>query len=353
MTNVRLQRVQQFLQSASGLTERSHPLFVEAVQLLPSVTGLSRQNVEWALENALEVTPEAWDFDNLLQRVPECTRAHVLLSANVFVGALRAIALGLAASAEVYVRPSRREPQMVALLAKAAPHTFIVVPELAVLPGDHVWAYGSDETMTQLKAALPAGAVLHAHGHGFGIAVLTEREIARADECERIARVLAVDAAAFDQRGCLSPRVVIIEGGPNIIERFSRALAAALADRESSVPRGQFSRDELADIARYRDTLCMAGTVLDAGSGLVSFELESLPFILPPVGRVLHVKYCDNAASALQPMAGKITAVGVPSVESELAFRLRQALPHARIVELGMMQRPKLDGPVDLRVNAA
>lgn len=349
MTATRLDRVKHFLQSARVIREHSHPLFLEAIQALPAVTGLSRPNVQWALDNAFEVDPETWDLDLLLRRVPECRCAHVLLSSNVFVGALRAIALGLAASAEVHVRPSRREPQMLELLAKAAPGQFDIVSELRILPGDHVWAYGRDETMAELRRRLPAGAVLHAHGDGFGIAALAAHEISQTEERERVARAIAVDTVAFDQRGCLSPRVVIIEGSPTVVGEFSRALAMALEEREHSIPRGAFSHDELADLARYRDTLWMAGTVLGAGSGLVTFEHESLPWTLPPAGRALHVKSCTNAVACLQPMAAKITNVGVGDIESEFADRIRSVVPQARIVELGMMQRPKLDGPADLR----
>ena len=349
MMGSRRQRVEEFLRSARVLADPSHPLFLEAVNRLPTLTGLSTENVKWALANALEVRPDTWDLELLLQRVPECGRAHVLLSANVFVGALRAIALGIAASSEVHVRPSRREPQMVQLLAKAAPGKFAIDEELRVAPGDHVWAYGSDETLRHLRESLPAAAVLHAHGHGFGVVVLTEGEVYDAAALEPIARAIAVDSAAFDQRGCLSPRVVMIEGGPSPVRQFSNSLAAALAERERAIQRGSLTDDERADVARFRDTLCIAGTVLDAGSGLVSFECENLPWFLPPAGRVLHVKTALDVVEGLREVAAQLTTIGVSSLQSAIAMRLKREFPQVRLAQLGYMQQPMLDGPVDLR----
>ena len=349
MMGLRWQRVEEFLRSARVLADHTHPLFLEAVNRLPTLTGLSTENVKWALANALEVRPDTWDLELLLQRVPECGRVHVLLSANVFVGALRAIALGIAASSEVHVRPSRREPHMVQLLAKAAPGKFAIDEELRVAPGDHVWAYGSDETLRQLRKSLPAAAVLHENGHGFGVVVLAEREVHDAAAREHIARSIAVDTAAFDQRGCLSPRVVMIEGGPSLVREFSNSLAVALAEREHTIPRGPLTEDERADIARFRDTLCIAGMVLDAGSGLVSFEHENLPWFLPPAGRVLHVKSVRDVVEGLREVAVQLTTIGVTSLQSAIVVRLKRDLPQVRFAELGHMQQPMLDGPVDLR----
>lgn len=349
MNRSRLERLERFLRSAQSLCDASQPLYHAARAQLPAVTGLSRENVVWALDNALEVDEVNWDLNRLCERTPECQRAHVLLSSNVFVAALRAIAIAIAAAPEVHVRPSRREPLMVELLAEAAPGQFQIEEQLQPLAGDHVWLYGSDETLLQLRESLPETAFLHAHGNGYGVVLVRDDEVGELDRCRSLANAIVTDVVPFDQRGCLSPRVVLVEGERVRAEWLWRALVIAMTEREQQIPVGELSADERADINRYRDTLRVAGEVLAAGSGVVSFEMHDLPWILPPVGRVLHVRTTANAIEDLKPEAAKLTTIGVASPTTKRARELQQIFPHVRIAELGRMQRPRLDGPVDLR----
>ena len=348
MTNQRIARVQRFLESAQALRQTEHPLFSRARAQLPGATGLSKENVNWALDNALEVHSSSWDLELLCYRTPECHRAHVLLSANVFVAALRAIAIAISASPEVYVRPSRREPTMVELLAQAAPGHFHVVDELRPLPGDHCWAYGNDNTLFQLRRSLARDVVFHGHGSGYGIVIIKVDEL-QDNALDKLARSIAEDVAPFDQRGCLSPRIVLVEKNREAARRLWRMLAKEMTEREIQMPVGDISVDERADVHRYHDTLCVAGEVLSAGSGLVSFETQALPWILPPIGRVLHIRTARDAIEDALPHAAMLTTIGLNSTKSKCATRLQQVFPQVRIAKLGYMQRPKLDGPVDLR----
>ena len=349
MSDSRLERLERFLRSARSLCDASGPLYHAARAELPAVTGLSSENVAWALDNAFELDPADWDLTRLLERTPECQRAHVLLSSNVFVAALRATAIAIAAAPEVHVRPSRREPLMVELLARAAPGQFQVEERLHPLAGDHVWAYGSDETLLQLCQSVPDGVIVHAHGSGYGVVVVQDDEMRELDQCRSLANAIVTDLVPFDQRGCLSPRVVLVEQNRMCAERLWYALAVAMSERERQIPIGELSADERVDINRYRDTLCIAGEILSAGSGFVSFETQNLPWILPPIGRVLHVRTTATAIEDLKPQATKLTTIGLSSINTDRARALSNAFPHARIAELGRMQRPRLDGPVDLR----
>ncbi len=347
--NVRLERLERFLRSAATLCEPSHRLYHAAREQLRASTGLSNENVAWALDNALELDPADWDLQRLCERTPQCQRAHVLLSANVFVAALRAIAIAVAAAPEVHIRPSRREPLMVELLARAAPGQFKIVERLQPWPGDHVWAYGSDETLAQLRQTLAETVVVHEHGSGYGVIVVRDSELRNQHDRESIARAIIDDTVPFDQRGCLSPRVVVVERDRLLARALWQSLAVAMTERERQIPIGMLSDDERAEILRYRDTLCVAGEVLNAGNGLVSFEAQSLPWILPPIGRILHVRTSEDAIEDLKPEAAKLTTIGLGSMATERVRVLQRAFPHVRIAELGRMQRPRLDGPVDLR----
>src|SRR5215470_10824431 len=73
-------------------------------------TGLSTEGVELGFTKHVEIDPTDDDLASLVRAAGSAKHVAVILSANVFVAALRAIALARAASPSVVVRPSRREP---------------------------------------------------------------------------------------------------------------------------------------------------------------------------------------------------------------------------------------------------
>ena len=341
------ERLFELLRAARILADPSHALGREARVRLTHSSGLSKENVEWALTSALETQPSEAELELLAASVEKTPRSHVLLSANVFVGAHRAIALALAASSEVCVRPSRREPEMTDLLAAAAPGLFQRVQELHPLPGEQLFAYGRTETLREVARALPSSVTLHGHGPGFGLIVVSAAA-RNGTPLEELARRIAVDIAAFDQRGCLSPRVLLVEGSHERALEIAREIALALSARERSVPLGKLTALELAEIARYRDTMAYSGDLFSAGSGYVAVAPPGASLELAPVGRNLHVFSVADARSLVRPLGAAITTFayeGSPEGEAELA----RALPGARKARPGEMQTPRFDGPVDLR----
>lgn len=334
------------IEAARRIADPTDALGKRAREILPASTGLGPQAVELALERCLETHPPRDEIARLCSGVAEAPRAHVLLAANVFVAAHRAIALGLAQSTRVDVRPSRREPEMTRLLHDASRGAFRLVDELAPSPGDHVWAYGSDETLAALRGELPAGVVYHPHGHGFGVAVVDASQAG-----PRAATGLAEDVVPFDQRGCLSPRVALVLGSAEAVRDFAEGLARELARLGHDVPRGALDADESSDIVRYRDTMLYAAELLHAGKGYVGLDVVGRHVLVPPVGRNVHVVRSDDPVRALEALGSQVAAVGVAG-GPELVERIRAALPGARVSELGMMQRPPFDGPVDRRTPA-
>ncbi|HET9930441.1 MAG TPA: acyl-CoA reductase [Polyangiaceae bacterium] len=340
-------RLEELLRGARRLADDADPIGREARARLTRSSGLSRENVEWALREALETSPSDAELEALVESVATTPRSHVLLSANVFVAAHRAIALALAASPEVYVRPSRREPEMTELLAEATPGLFRRVDELTPSAGDQLFAYGRAETLDQVARALPEGVLLSTHGPGFGVVVLSEP----LEDDERLATALSVDITAFDQRGCLSPRVALLEAPRERALAFAKLLAASLTARQNEVPLGALGEQERAEIARYRDTLLYTGELYPAGEGYVGVAAPDAPLELAPVGRNLHVLAVDDATALLEPVQHAITTFSHAGPE-ERRERLAAILPHARAAKLGRMQTPLFDGPVDRRVKA-
>lgn len=349
-------RIEQLLGAMRHLVEPGAPRRARLCERLVSTTGLSPEGVAWAIDHCLELHPSAAELESLLASVRSSERAHVILPANVFVAAHRALALALAAAPQVFVKPSRREPALIEALSAAAPDLFQPVSALAVDAGDQVWAYGSDTTLDVLRRELPGGATLHAHGSGFGVAVV---DVEACAELGRAARAIAEDTACFDQRGCLSPRLVLALGDSARALAFGELLARALVELEQRVPRGQLSESELADARWYRESAACFGALHDTGRGAVSIALElssmaapgEVPIDVPPAGRHLEVVPVARLEPVLASLERWVTAVGYAGTGIER--RVRQVLPRARISRVGSMQRPPFDGPVDRRSDGA
>jgi hypothetical protein len=338
-----LSRVRALVAAAARLADAETELGRRARAELVRSTGLSAEGVDWALCECLETAPSEAELAALVGSVTPAPAVHVVLPANVFVAAHRAIALGLAASPRVCVRPSRREPHCARLLADATSGAFELVTELSSAPGDHVWAYGSDESLGAVRALLPAGVTLHAQGPGFGLAIVDAEYVSA-----RAAEALARDVAPFDQRGCLSPRLALILGDAANTRRFAALFAQAQASLAERIPLGRLDDAERADIVRFRDTGLYAGALEPAGPGWVFVAGSARP-ALAPVGRNLHLSPANDLADSLTALGPeRITAVGVAG-GSELFETIQRLLPEARVSELGRMQRPAFDGPADRR----
>jgi hypothetical protein len=342
-------RVAALLAGARRLADAHDELGQLARRELPESTGLSAENVDFALSRCLETHIEPQALDRLCALSTPCERAHVLLPANVFISAARAIVLALIASPSVQVRPSRREPRLVELLQRAAPDLFEIVRRLEPRAGDQVWAYGSDATLAELEASLAPGVVLHAHGSGFGVVIIDEAELGcrSQQDMETVCDGIALDAALFDQRGCLSPRLIVMRASAGFVERFRTCLGRSQSLVEARIPSGAFSAAERAEATWYRQTLKAVGSwfaLENGGIGVVHDELEPIP----PAGRHLQICAVNDLAAALKAIAPWITAVAYPG-RDEFYRPLLALLPGARVSMPGKMQTPPLDGPVDLR----
>ena len=338
-------RLEPLLASARSLADGNTERGKKARERLINSSGLSPEGVNFALARCLESSPSEQELEALIRATPTAQVAHVLLSANVFVAAHRAIAIGLAASETVRVRASRREPEMAELLLAGAPDAFQLVAELSPHAGDRLWAYGSDATLDEVAVTLPPGVAFHAHGSGFGACAIGGP--IEAAELSELLTHLAEDVVLFDQRGCLSPRIVLVQGAPEYARDVASELARALTELQQRIPRGHLDAEEAAEITAYRDTASFSGEIFPAGLGFVSAGKDAT-WLMPPVGRNIHVLPTSDATKALAPWRPLITScafAGDPSV----AETLRRSLPGARFCNFGAMQSPPFDGPVDRR----
>ncbi len=336
------ERVKALVRAARAIADDGSDLGKRSRTLLLESTGLSREGIELALEQCLETAPSDAEIAALVASVRPAPRVHVILPANVFIAAHRAIALALAGSAAVSVKPSRREPHFARLLAEAAPGLFELTSELEAAPGDHVWAYGGDTSLTAVRSALPAGAHLHPAGPGYGVAVVDAEHVA-----PETAAALVADIVPFEQRGCLSPVAALVVGARADAERFAELVATALTQAAERIPPGRLDDAEAADARRFHDAYRYAGVVLRAGPGTVAVSPDER-WSAAPAGRNLVVAACADPLASLARARASITAVGTATPPA-LYASLAAGLPEARTSPLGAMQKPAFDGPADRR----
>ena len=296
----------------------------------------------------LERDPSPGEIAKLVHGATPSSQVHVILSANVVTAPLRALAVACAASIRVSVKPSRRDPAFTRALVRRVPDLEITVRDAvdaATLSDGEVHVYGRDETVLAVRSAAPRGVLVRAHGAGLGVAIVTGGAA-----LEEAARRVADDVVVFDQRGCLSPRVVLVVGDASRGAAFADALALELAAWEPVAARGVLDRDEARDAARYVETMRFAGSVARGDTYAVGLAPEGMPLVVPPPGRHVHVatvgELCE-VLGVLTPIERLVVAVGTDD-EAALRAVLR---PDARVrwSPLGQMQKPPFDGPVDLR----
>ncbi len=207
-----------------------------------------------------------------------------------------------------------------------------------------IHVYGRDETIAEVRRRARAGVRVRGHGAGMGVALVT----CEADLQEAAAGI-AADVVAFDQRGCMSPRVVIALGDGPRAEALAAAIDRSLVEWGARVPRGRVPEEERVEATRWLETLRFAGRVWSGPHHAVGLGSPGAPLFVPPAGRHLYVASSPSLAEArasLDAVARFVVVVGCDDPLRAGAL----APPGARTSPLGKMQHPPLDGPVDIRL---
>jgi hypothetical protein len=347
-------RVERVVAMGRRVSAPEDPLGIEARRRLRG-GGLHPEGVELALTEHLETRPSGADLSALVGGTGRAPRCHVVLSANVCTASLRAIALATATARATLVRPSRRDPVLAEILTAAlaadpvfADHggSIALISEIDPADGDEVHVYGHDSTIAAFREALGPGVVLRGHGTGFGAAI-----VGLGIDLPAAAHALARDVVPFDQGGCLSPRVVLVEGGVGRSLAFRDALDGALAELGRRVPRGDLDAAARGEITLYRAAAEAIGELTEGPHHTIGLDLDPRSLALPPAARVVHVARAASAEVAsrlLDPWRAELTAIGADD-DGAVTSAAWSLAPRARRSRLGWMQRPPLDGPVDRR----
>jgi len=296
----------------------------------------------------------------------------VLLAGAIPMPSLLSLLAPLALRSPVLAKPASRDPLTARLLARslrALDGELAGCLELVEFPGrdsgaagalleaDCVVATGSDETLAAVAARVAPPRRLVGYGHRLSLAAVGEAALA-GPALLSLAGRLALDAALWDQQGCLSPLWVYAVGpGPEGADRLAEALAAALAEVETRLPRGVPGPAAAASIAQER-----AGAELRAAAGqrvalhaspgtewTVVREADARPRPAP-LHRFLRVHPVADAAELLRamgplgPQLAGVALEGFGRDEGRLARALAD-LGASRLCRPGVLQAPPLAWP--------
>jgi hypothetical protein len=333
-----MSRVDDVVRAAETLLDSWKALGGDSRKYAVDETGISQEMAEHVFVTACS-RYQRKQVESLSNTKYDGMHVCVVLAASVATAPLRAIALPwLARAARVSVRASRSQRKLVDVFVRAFGCDEIAMVD--EIPGDAsvVSAYGSDDTLEVIRRKLPPGTQWEAKGHGVGVAL--------ADTMDDVQRV-AMDVVMYDQRGCLSPQMVLVREDALA---FGRALFAELVEIEKTLPRGVVTLEEGSLVAQWQGVnAAQCEWFRRAKTCSVGVSHEARWVASPGMRNVVvcTVRSVEDVLCVVGDQSRYITCVGCSDVWKDI----RTALPQARVVSLGTMQDPPLDGPEDLRRN--
>lgn len=305
--------------------------------LVSQETGLSPQVVRLGITSSLDNLSEELAIIAALPGT-RASSGFIALAGNVFSACLRPFASAAALAVPLQARVSSRESAFATALSEALrpfcdikllrfPHTDADSFRAAIDAADFCEVYGSDETLNALAALAPT---MIRRGHGLGVVFLG------ASLDQRSYDALAEDVVAYDQRGCLSPRVVFAEGD---LEEHARKLGASLTRIEEHLPRGEVPPDVQAASSQWRGTAAALHPLHESASHAIVVD-ERGTFSLGPTHRHLVLRPMSAAQEALARLGSHTKVIGHAGLESPPKAQ-------CRVCEVGRMQRPHLSAGAD------
>ncbi|MEI7731214.1 MAG: acyl-CoA reductase [Verrucomicrobiota bacterium] len=213
---------------------------------------------------------------------------------------------------------------------------------------------GSDETVAALRRRFDARKRFLGYGHKVSFGYISKGALNSADRS--LVTDAALDVAAWDQQGCLSPHLLYVErGGATSPEAFAAQLADELERLERREPRRAISLEEAAAIATRRSFYEVRAahsveTKLWQSEQSTAWTVvydEDARFQTSCLNRFVYVKAVEHLTEALQGadrVLGCVSTVGLAALSGE-AQRLATDLARwgvTRVCPLGQMQNPPL-----------
>jgi hypothetical protein len=281
-------------------------------------------------------------------------RLVIWCAGNVFTAALEWTAIFAALGSEVVLKAPTRCPAPTLAMAEdfaalgVRAHALAHSAAWGLLEGaDAVLGFGSDRAMQALSARLAPGVRRSLHGHRVSFAVITAEGTAAgaavapagSAALEALAAGLALDAALYDGRGCMSPAAVFCLGDA---EALQRALALALAAIARDLPRGTIDPAVGPEWRRRCGLARIVGRCAE-GEGWAAPLLPADYALASPLPRMLPVHPLRDlsqlAPLAALPLSSCATNLPDPGPLITLGFD--------RICAPGALQAPPVGRPHD------
>ena len=210
---------------------------------------------------------------------------------------------------------------------------------LALETAERVVAYGSLELIRLLRGRVPPATPLVAYHHRLSVGAVARECVGITPEADPVLRAAAHAVAIFDQRGCVSPRIIWVEEGGTIspaewaaqLFEALELVALTLPPGEESLPvaaarRQERDRWELREAAGTGHRI-FAGPLRGAS---VLYDPDPLsPLRLPTAGRTVLVRPIESlsrlpdafgaARSVLQTIALAAPPDRIPALAERLA----------------------------------
>jgi len=204
---------------------------------------------------------------------------------------------------------------------------------------DLVIAYGQDETLDTLKKYISSHTTFICHGHAESAAILF-KESANRTYLEK----LKYDMLSYDQRGCLSPRMVFVEKGGELSPEMCAKIFAEeiLPPLAQQLPRGGLFDGEAALILHQRNVYGFRGQVYSGPDWTVCYA-EKQPWpshALPRFIPFMPFTHSEELIEILDPVKNHLISLGCAGQKEKMD--LFQKNFTARISPIGEMQRQLL-----------
>jgi len=245
------------------------PLREETVQALTVSTGLRRPQIELSLTNCFEelsapkITSTIASFTARKRR--RLNVLHVLPS-NAFTAWVHGAVMTLLLGHKLSLKPSIHEPVFARAWKRSleqvdpglAEKIEIVAWDEKRLPDySAVVAYGSDETLQEIKSKLNPETIFVGYGHKLSVGVVFQEALTKGLSEELLERVRR-DAEPFRLQGCLSPQILYLEDAQ--IKRWPELEASLdVAPKIKAVAQWQEILNDLRKLSPYLSCVGFAG----------------------------------------------------------------------------------------------
>ncbi|MFA5975919.1 MAG: acyl-CoA reductase [Elusimicrobiota bacterium] len=256
-------------QVAASWLDPTLPGRLQAIEALEVSTGMARPVIERAIRNAFEalsheklsefVRKNKIEPDNLSERAV----LHIC-AGNVFTSWLPGVVISILMGFRCWIKPSTQEPvfarQWVESVRKsdhslAERISVVSWKEDLVRQAGAIVAYGSDETLENIRQKTNPSTTFIGYGSKMSIAVLFKEALLGAQSSIWGEKTI-LDCELFDLNGCLSPQILFLE--ENIDKKWLDSVFAKV-QKQPKIKAFSDLKQLLSDLEQFKGFLSSIG----------------------------------------------------------------------------------------------